>query len=115
MSTDPVKAFMQAMAITTPSFPPDSRYHGLDIAQWTRADGRAVPYVRRRFLPPVESFEQSGEHRVSVGDRLDNLAAEFVGDPQRYWQLCDANAVLRPNDLTETVGGRIKLTLPGGG
>ncbi len=27
--TDPLKAFMQANALTAPAFSPDSRYHGL--------------------------------------------------------------------------------------
>jgi hypothetical protein len=112
--TDPFKAFLQSMALTAPAFAPDSRYHGLDVAQWTRADGQIVPYVRRRFVPPPERFATTGEHLVSVGDRLDNLAARYIGDPQRYWQLCDANGVLRPEELTETAGGRIRLTLPEG-
>jgi hypothetical protein len=112
--TDPLKAFLQSTALTAPAFAPDSRYHGLDIAQWTRPGGQPVPYVRRRFVPPPENFATTGEHRVSVGDRLDNLAAERIGDPQKYWQLCDANGVLRPEELTETIGHRIRLTLPEG-
>ena len=112
--TDPLKAFLQSTAMTAPAFAPDSRYHGLDIAQWTRADGAPVPYVRRRFVPPPERFAASGEHRVSVGDRLDNLAYRYIGDPQKYWQICDANGAIRPEELTETVGRRIRLTLPEG-
>lgn len=112
--SDPLKSFLQSTAMTAPAFAPDSRYHGLDIARWTRADGQEVPYVRRRFVPPPESFATAGEHRVSVGDRLDNLAYRHIGDPQRYWQICDANGVIRPEELTETVGRRIRLTLPAG-
>ena len=112
--TDPLKAFLQSTAMIAPAFAPDSRYHGLDIAQWTRADGAPVPYVRRRFVPPPERFATAGEHRVSVGDRLDNLAHRYIGDPQRYWQICDANGVIRPEELTGTVGRRIRLTLPEG-
>ncbi|HUG29447.1 MAG TPA: LysM domain-containing protein [Candidatus Limnocylindria bacterium] len=112
--TDPLKAFLQSTAMTAPAFAPGSRYHGLDIARWTRPDGKEVPYVRRRFVPQPESFATAGEHRVSVGDRLDNLAHQYIGDPQRYWQICDANGVIRPEELTETVGRRIRLTLPEG-
>lgn len=114
MTTDPLKAFMQATAMTAPAFAPGSRYHGLDIAQWTRPDGRLAPYVRRRFLPSPEAFADTGEHRVSAGDRLDNLAHRYIGDPQQYWQICDANGALRPEELTETVGRRIRLTVPSG-
>jgi hypothetical protein len=112
--TDPLKAFMQAQALTAPAFPPDSRYHGLDIAQWTRPDGTAVPYVRRRFVPPPENFGTLQEHRVAAGDRLDNLSARYLGDPQQYWRLCDGNGALRPNELTEAIGRVLRITLPEG-
>ena len=112
--TDPLKAFMQANALTAPAFPPGSRYHGLDTAQWTRANGEAVSYVRRRFVPPPESFATLSEHRVAEGDRPDNLAAKYLGDPQQYWRLCDGNGVMRPDELTETVGKRLRITLPEG-
>ena len=112
--TDPLKAFMQANALTSPAFPPDSRYHGLDTAQWTRPDGERVTYVRRRFVPPAQSLAQVSEHRVAAGDRLDNLAAKYLGDPQQYWHLCDGNGAVRPDELTETVGRRLRITLPQG-
>ena len=112
--TDPLKAFMQANALTSPAFPPDSRYHGLDTAQWTRPDGEHVIYVRRRFIPPPESFAQVSEHRVAAGDRLDNLAARYLGDPQQYWRLCDGNGAMCPDELTGTVGRRLRITLPEG-
>ena len=75
--TDPLKAFMQANALTAPAFPPDSRYHGLETAQWIRPDGEPVSYVRRRFIPPPENFAPLSEHPVAAGDRLDNLAAKY--------------------------------------
>lgn len=112
--TDPLKAFLQANAITAPAFAPDSRYHGLDIAQWVRADGEVLSYVRRRFVPPAENFATLSEHRVEVGDRLDNLAARYLGDSQQYWRLCDGNGALRPDELTETVGRVLRITLPEG-
>jgi hypothetical protein len=112
--TDPIKAFMQANAITAPAFAPDSRYHGLDVAQWTRPDGVPTSYVRRRFVPPPENFATRARHRVAVGDRVDNLAALHLGDPEQYWRLADGNGVMRPDELTETVGEHIRITLPEG-
>ena len=112
--TDPLKAFMQSTALTAPTFSPDSRYHGLDTAHWTRPDGELVAYVRRRLIPPPENFATLSEHRVAEGDRLDNLAASYLGDPQQYWRLCDGNGVIRPNELTDTVGRRLRITLPEG-
>jgi len=116
--TDPLKAFMQATALTAPAFSPDSRYYGLDTLQWTRPDGEPITYVRRRFIPLPENFATLREHRVADGDRLDNLAAQYLGDPQQYWRICDGNGAIRPDELTETIGKRLRITLaegvPGG-
>ena len=112
--TDPIKAFMQANALESPAFSPGSRYHGLEIAQWTRPDGEVVNYVRRRFIPPPERFASLREVRIHAGDRPDNLAATHLGDPTQYWRLCDGNGVMHPDALTDTVGKRIRITLPEG-
>ena len=48
------------------------------------------------------------------GDRLDSLAARYLGDPELYWLLADANGVLRPDELLEEAGRRIAITLPEG-
>jgi hypothetical protein len=112
--TDPLKAFMQANALSAPAFSPDSRYHGLDTTQWTGADGVSVTYVRRRFLPAPENFATLQEHRVAEGDRLDNLAARYLADAQQYWRLCDGNGAIRPAELIETVGDILRITLPEG-
>ncbi|MCB1910022.1 MAG: LysM peptidoglycan-binding domain-containing protein [Rhodocyclaceae bacterium] len=112
--TDPLKAFLQATALDTPAFAADSRYHGLDIAQWTRPDGEAVPYVRRRFVPPPERFATFAEHRVASGDRVDNLAAKYLGDPQQYWRICDANGAIRPDELVDSPGRRLLIGVPEG-
>jgi len=112
--SDPLTAFMQANALSAPAFAPDSRYHGLATAQWTRADGVTITYVRRRFLPAPENFATLQEHRVAAGDRLDNLAARYLADPQQYWRLCDGNAAIRPGELTETIGSILRITLPAG-
>ena len=112
--TDALKAFMQANALTAPAFEPGSRYHGIDTAQWMRPDGALLVYARRRFIPPPEQFATLHEYRVQSGDRVDNLANKVLGDPQQYWQLCDGNGAMRPDDLTDTVGPRLRITLPAG-
>lgn len=111
---DPVQAFLQANAITTPTFPPTSRYHGLPVATLALPDGTTVAYVRRRFVPPPERFAVLVEHRVESGDRLDNLAARYLGDPQQFWRICDANRAMRPDELIETPGRALLVTLPEG-
>ena len=110
--TDPLKAFLQANALSTTAFPPESRYHGLETAQWSRPDGESVSYVRRRFIPPPEQHALLHEVHVVQGDRPDTLAARQLGDAEQYWRVC--NGVLRPTDLTETLGRRIRITLPAG-
>ena len=112
--SDPLKAFMQANSLVSSAFPPGSRYHGLETDQWTRPDGRTVSYLRRRFVPPTERFATLQEHVVGSGDRLDNLAARFLGDPEQYWRLCDANGAMRPDELVETPGSTLRITLPEG-
>ena len=54
------------------------------------------------------------EHTVTEGDRLDNIAARYLGDPEQFWRICDANGVMRPDELTETVGRRLRITMPEG-
>jgi hypothetical protein len=94
-------------------FPPSSRYHGIETATIER-DGRTIVYLRRRFVPAAERFALLHEHVVSEGERYDTLAARYLGDPEQFWRLCDANAVMRPADLTATVGAVVRITLPEG-
>ena len=35
-------------------------------------------------------------YAVVDGDRIDNLAAKYLGDPMLYWMICDANGVTDP-------------------
>lgn len=112
--TDPIQAFLQASSVETQAFPPASRYHGLAIELWSRADGGQVAYVLRRFVPAPERFATLREHIVAKGDRLDNLAARYLSDPGQYWRICDANGAMRPDELIETEGEKIRITLPEG-
>jgi hypothetical protein len=112
--TDALKAFLQASSLEHAAFAPTSRYYGLATARWTRPDGLEVMYVRRRFIPAPDGFATVREHVVSEGDRLDNLAAKYLGDPEQYWRLCDGSGAMRPDELTETVGARLRITLPAG-
>ena len=51
---------------------------------------------------------------VSEGERLDNIAAHYVGDPLLFWRICDANGDMRPDALIERIGRRLRITLPEG-
>jgi hypothetical protein len=100
--------------MSTNRFPPTSRYAGLEIAEVTATNGEKVPYLRRRFVPPSSAFDLLEEHRVMQGERLDLIAARRLGDPQIFWLICDANDAIRPEELTETTGRTLRITLPAG-
>jgi nucleoid-associated protein YgaU len=76
--------------------------------------GDPVAYVLRRFVPRPERLQTLQTYTVQQGDRLDNIAAKFLGDPTLFWRLCDANRAMRPWDLTETPGTRLRVTMPDG-
>ena len=97
-------------------FEPASRYFHLPVASLKvrQPDGttRDVRYVRRRLIPPLERVTRVAEHTVAQGDRIDNLATRYLGDPLQFWRICDANNVLSPNELTEEAGNVIDIGLP---
>jgi hypothetical protein len=101
------------LALPISPFGPTSRYSGLEIATIT-IDGQTHAYVRRRFVPPPERLAIVGEHVVAQGERLDHIAARYLGDPELFWRICDANRAMRPDELTETIGRRLFLALPEG-
>lgn len=94
-------------------FSATSRYAKLEIATYLTSDGRTVVYVRRRFLPTL-SGTVLAEHAVVEGDRLDNVTAQYLGDPEQFWSICDANTAMRPDDLTAEIGRRLNIRLPVG-
>ena len=54
------------------------------------------------------------EHRVTAGERLDHLANTYLGDPEQYWRLCDANDTVRPDALVERLDHVVHIALPEG-
>lgn len=107
-------ALLGGTGTEVPQFPPNSRYRTTPLARMIAPDGREIVYLRRRFVPPPEQFATLREHSVVQGDRLDLLAATYLGDPEVFWQLCDANGAIRPDELLESVGHRLRITLPAG-
>ena len=97
-------------------FEPTSRYQDIETVKMTvknsRGEPRVVSYKRRRFVPSGVTMTTLAEHTVVQGDRLDNLAARYVGDPEQFWRICDANDAARPEELTEKVGRVVRIGLP---
>ena len=100
--------------MTASPFPPTSRYSPVGTSVYTTPTGEEIIHLRRRFIPPPDRFYLLQEHTIAEGERPDTLAAEFLGDPEQFWRLCDANGVLRPEALTETPGRPVRITLPEG-
>ncbi len=95
-------------------FPPTSRYYGIDVATFETAGGKNIAYLRRRFVPSSEQLSLLQEHTVKQGDRLDNITATYLGDPEQFWQVADANNAVALEELTDTIGRKLRITLPAG-
>ncbi len=94
-------------------FTPTSRYANLKVLEKTLVDGTKVKYVSRRLVPPASHFSPLTQHTVSGHERLDQIAARYLNDPEMFWQLCDANNAIDPDELVVT-GRVIRITLPEG-
>lgn len=112
--TDLSKIFLQQTGLRTSTFSPSSRYHGINTRINDSQNGESVIYLSRRLIPGPEKFFVLQKHFINEGERPDLLAHQYYSDAERFWQLADANAVLDPNELTNTPGKAINITLPGG-
>lgn len=57
----------------------------------------------------AEELEVRRHHTIVAGERLDQIAHRYYGDPLKYWLICDATEVIFPDDLL--VPGRV-LRIP---
>ncbi|MDX2506083.1 MAG: LysM domain-containing protein [Gammaproteobacteria bacterium] len=111
---DDIQKLLAPPGLNATAFPPNSRYHGIETKTAISETGETFVYLKRRFVPQPENFALLQFHTVVEGDRLDNLAHKYLGDPEQFWRLCDANGAIKPQDLTETVGRKLRITLPEG-
>jgi hypothetical protein len=95
-------------------FTSTSRYANLETATYQTVDGRMIAYMRRRFIPVFQGTVLL-EHEIKQRDRPDTITAKHLGDPEQFWRICDANAVMKPEDLTAENGRRVIIPLPAGG
>ena len=111
--TDPLQAILQAGNLPVNSFPVSSRYYRVGTATLENPDGSGIIYLKRRIIPSAETLSLLAEHQVKEADRLDNITAAYIGDPEQFWRLCDANRALHPREL-EQFGRKLRITLPEG-
>jgi hypothetical protein len=112
----PLQALIDFGVVPPVTFPTDSRYCGSATQQYTTPAGDTVTYLARRFVPPsgAPAFATVARHTVQNGDRLDLVAAKYLGDPLFFWLLCDANGALDPDTLIQTPGAVLNITMPQG-
>jgi hypothetical protein len=112
--TDSLQTLITANTIRANPFPVTSRYYGTETTQLELVGGKTIVFLRRRFIPSADRFQLLQYHVVTQGERLDNITASYLGDPEQFWRICDANGAMRPEELTETVGRKLRITLPEG-
>ncbi|MGH9606918.1 MAG: LysM peptidoglycan-binding domain-containing protein [Terracidiphilus sp.] len=93
---------------------PSSRYYGSGVEQIALANGLVVSYLSRRIVPRMTIYSRTQNYSVIAGDRLDNLAARFLGDPILFWMIADANGAEDGNELTAEPGRTILIPLVSG-
>lgn len=79
-------------------FDDKSRYASVAPTYAVDRRGRVVEIV-----PPPERPVQAlaGYHLRRQGERLDHLAAHYLGDPAGYWRIAEANDAMLPDALAE--------------
>lgn len=116
---DPMQILIAQVTEQYTPFAESSRYRHTSTVTESLPDGRQVRRIKRRFLPQPESMATQTEHTLKLGERLDRVAYEYLGDPELFWQVCDANRAMRPADLTDhpevqNHPRRIRIGLPPG-
>jgi hypothetical protein len=104
-----LQAMVKSAAGTGAPTNQSSRYYGAPVETLVKPGGVPVAYLSRRILPQPEIYTSLQDYAVVEGDRLDNLASRFLGDPLLFWMICDANGATDPDELTAQIGRTIKI------
>jgi hypothetical protein len=112
----PLQAMVQLGVIPPVTFPTDSRYYAFGVQQYIAPNGQSIPYLQRRIVPKpgAPNYATINQYTVQQGDRLDRIAAKYLGDPLMAWLICDANGAIAPWELVETPGTVLAITTPQG-
>lgn len=110
----PLMAMAQLGVLPPVTFATDSRYYGFGVQYYTAPNGQTITYLARRIVPQpgAPNYSTINTYTVRQGDRLDLIAAKYLGDPLMAWLICDANGAMRPHDLVATPGRVLSITTP---
>ena len=79
-----------------------------------RSDARSAWQVATDLAAKVEEYHQNGlelyEHKIESGDTLTRLAAQYLGNANRWKEIRDLNGL--PNDGSIQAGKTIKILMP---
>ena len=106
---DPIQTLLQSAQLPTNKFPVTSRYHNIETAMFDGLDNQPIVYLKRRFVPPPEQYFSAQQHIVQQKERLDNITAKYLIDPEQFWQVADANLAMKPQELTEATGRKLRI------
>jgi hypothetical protein len=115
--SDMLDALIAAGALPQTSYGTSSRYYGVPVVEFSTPAGQTIRYVGRRLIPQASLFATLAVHAVQQGDRIDVLAARYLGDPLLYWRIADANLAVRPDDPLvrgDSVDIPLAAEIPGG-
>ena len=86
-------------------FLPTSRYATAGTYTAVTSRGTAVIATRLpiRPRPPISGF-----HLRKDGQRLDLIAAHYLGDATAFWRLCDAGGAIAP----DAMAARERIAVP---
>lgn len=112
--TDIAQAMLQQTGLRASPFSSSSRYYSIATTTMINNNGEEIVFLKRRFLPQPDNFYVLQQHTIKEGERLDNITNQYYGDPERFWQICDANNAMQPNELTAEPDTKINITLPEG-
>ena len=91
---------------------PASRYYGLTNRERTNAAGLTETFVARRIIPAMSRYRALDRHRTDGDERIENLSADYLGDPELYWRISDANGDQDPGLSAQPIGRLITIPLP---
>ena len=112
----PLQALIQMGVVPPVNFPTDSRYYRYPTLQYTcaRRHGDHLPGAALRAAAGRAELCHRRAAHGRQGDRLDLIAAKYLGDPLMFWLICDANGAIAPDDLVATPGRVLDITTPQG-